>query len=570
MLRLSRFAVMAVLLMLPVTARAGPDLVAYRDFSDLPGLADAPVAIDSHGRILVVDTAGQRLLRSSSARSGVLHELAGPELLVRPVDVAVGPDGAIYVADAGRFLVQRFTLQGKPDRTFGGNGGYGPGEYRDITAIDIDASNRLYILDDGNHRVTSYNPYGMLLQTWTFPDRETVVRGERRRPGDRIARPLGKSISYPRASDMAIDAEGCPVILFPDEARVGRFDSAGHLLTAWGGPGTAPGCLRQPAGLAACGGSGLLYVSDTGNGCVQLFSGNGKFLGRWQEMKPRDDVLVVRMRIPGRQTGEGGHGHSELANADPVVMASDLAHPVRPVVDRQGRLHLMDPACGAMASFSYAHCPNRADVSLDGLGCEAVLDPVGVQDVRLIIPGTAGFPADRLVGGSVQLPDGTLPVRTWVADMTTRLPAGPHCIVQGPDGIPDLGIVIPGSAILSDAGVGAIGETGTYTLIGELEDGTPFWATGEVRGGIPDDSEPGGRRPGDDVARLTYELDAAAPVTVQVFSVTGRLVDTLVSEVQSAGAHEAVWDGSGRPSGIYFLRVRSGDLDRTRKIVIRN
>jgi DNA-binding beta-propeller fold protein YncE len=571
MLRLSVCAVLAVLLVLPVTVRAGPGCIAYRDFSGIPGLGDAPVAVDLHGRVLVVDTQNQRVLRSSSARSGVMHVMAGPELLVRPVDVAVGPDGAIHVADAGRFLVQRFTPNGKAERVFGGNGGDAPGEYRNITAIDIDPSGRLYVLDDGNHRVTSYNRHGMLLQSWTLPDRVTVVRGERRRPGDDVARPLGKSISYPRAGDLTVDPEGNLVILFPDEARVGRFGPGGHLLTAWGEPGSGPGRFLQPAGLATCPGSGLVYVADTGNACVQLFTGNGKYVGQWQSIDERPDACVIRMKLVGRHTGDGGTGHSDRTlDDDPVVVADDLARPARPVVDPEGRVHMMDTSCGALTSFAYPTCPARASLSLHGLGCEAVLDPMGVQGLVLVIPGTGQFAADHLVGGAVQLPDGTLPVRTWVSDMTTRTMEGLHCIVRGPDGIPDLGIEIPGAAVLAEAGVDAYGETGTYTLLGSLDDGTPFWGTGTVRGGDPDEYTQPNRRPGDDVARLAYELDAALPVTVQVFSVTGRLVETVLSEVQPAGAHEVTWDGADRPSGIYFLRVRAGDLDRTRKIVVRN
>ena len=76
--------------------------------------------------------------------------------------------------------------------------------------------------------------------------------------------------------------------------------------------------------------------------------------------------------------------------------------------------------------------------------------------------------------------------------------------------------------------------------------------------------------------RIPYVVGGAVrdgrsrPVTLRVYSVTGRLVATLVDEEKAPGIYEAVWDGTGQlASGIYFSRLKVGGNDVfTRKLVL--
>lgn len=73
---------------------------------------------------------------------------------------------------------------------------------------------------------------------------------------------------------------------------------------------------------------------------------------------------------------------------------------------------------------------------------------------------------------------------------------------------------------------------------------------------------------------IRYELPVSASVDLRVFDLAGRLVKTLTSSLrQAAGLHSLVWNGSddtGRPvpSGIYFYRLRAGDFEVTKRMVI--
>jgi hypothetical protein len=73
-------------------------------------------------------------------------------------------------------------------------------------------------------------------------------------------------------------------------------------------------------------------------------------------------------------------------------------------------------------------------------------------------------------------------------------------------------------------------------------------------------------------AALAYSVPTDTPVTLQVFDAAGRLVRTLADDVALAGRHECAWDGrddAGTPvaGGIYYLDLRAGSVQETRKIV---
>jgi uncharacterized protein (DUF362 family) len=67
---------------------------------------------------------------------------------------------------------------------------------------------------------------------------------------------------------------------------------------------------------------------------------------------------------------------------------------------------------------------------------------------------------------------------------------------------------------------------------------------------------------------IRYALPEDALVSVSVYSVVGRKIETLVNERQTAGYHECVWNRKDAPSGIYFYRLQAGDFVETRKMVL--
>jgi ligand-binding sensor domain-containing protein len=67
---------------------------------------------------------------------------------------------------------------------------------------------------------------------------------------------------------------------------------------------------------------------------------------------------------------------------------------------------------------------------------------------------------------------------------------------------------------------------------------------------------------------ISYQLSAVSNVTLKVYDVLGREVETLVNEKESEGAHSVNFNASTLPSGVYFYRLAAGDYVETKKMVL--
>ena len=72
---------------------------------------------------------------------------------------------------------------------------------------------------------------------------------------------------------------------------------------------------------------------------------------------------------------------------------------------------------------------------------------------------------------------------------------------------------------------------------------------------------------------ISYTLDRASEVELDIYSLTGQRVVRLVGEFATAGAYEVVWDGlddAGRnaASGAYLYRLRTGEVSQVRKLLL--
>ncbi len=72
-----------------------------------------------------------------------------------------------------------------------------------------------------------------------------------------------------------------------------------------------------------------------------------------------------------------------------------------------------------------------------------------------------------------------------------------------------------------------------------------------------------------DQTRLALTLDAPQQVSVEVYDALGRRVATLFEGIVGAGeARQFVFDGSGRPAGLYLVRVTGETFAETQRIVL--
>ena len=79
-----------------------------------------------------------------------------------PRDLAVAPNGAVYVVDNGNRRIQIFDATGLFLGQWGSQG-TGPGQFSSPYGIAIDPSGNVYVSDVGAHRIQKFDPSGAYL-----------------------------------------------------------------------------------------------------------------------------------------------------------------------------------------------------------------------------------------------------------------------------------------------------------------------------------------------------------------------------------------------------------------------
>ncbi len=129
-------------------------------------LANNPDASEIGHRVIKFSPDGEILMTLGTAGE------AGdpPNRLTRPADVAVAPNGDIFVAeghssDESPARISKFDSDGNFLMSWGELGS-GPGEFRTAHALAFDSQGRLFVADRGNNRVQIFDQDGNFLQEW--------------------------------------------------------------------------------------------------------------------------------------------------------------------------------------------------------------------------------------------------------------------------------------------------------------------------------------------------------------------------------------------------------------------
>ena len=68
------------------------------------------------------------------------------------------------------------------------------------------------------------------------------------------------------------------------------------------------------------------------------------------------------------------------------------------------------------------------------------------------------------------------------------------------------------------------------------------------------------------VTNISFELPEAAFVTLDVYDMSGKLVQQLVNETKARGVHTVTFDGSNLASGFYLYKISTADFSEIKKM----
>jgi len=207
----------------------------------------------------------------SRAASIVWGQEGGAEgQLNHPRGLAVGLDGTLYVADSLNHRIQAFDAEGN---FLFGWGMYEVGEYGTATGgnfnqpwgVAVGPDGNVYVADTWNHRVQVFTPEGEFIRAWGQLGQLDAARD----PED---------FWGPRA--IAVGNDGLVYVADTGNKRIRVYTAEGQWLRDIGSGGTAAGQLNEPVGLAIHP-DGRIFVADTWNRRIQVFNTMGQYLTSW-------------------------------------------------------------------------------------------------------------------------------------------------------------------------------------------------------------------------------------------------------------------------------------------------
>lgn len=178
-----------------------------------------------------------------------------------PSDVAIAPDGRIYIVDGGNHRIVVYKANGDFIKELGSKGA-GVGQFYKPLGMTVDKKGRVYVADTGNHRIQVFDHRGSFIKQIAIRDKNKKIR------------PVDVALSVSMKTLYVTGNNNHKVMLYSAE---------GKKLTQWGKKGNNPGEFRYPATITV-GKDGAVYVVDVLNSRVQIFEINGKLrttVGSW-------------------------------------------------------------------------------------------------------------------------------------------------------------------------------------------------------------------------------------------------------------------------------------------------
>jgi len=215
------------------------------------------LALDGQGNVYVIDTWNHRVQKFDADLNFVGAWGKAAKSLIRPGEdemwgprsIAVDWDGNVWVIDTGTDRIRKFSADGKPLASAGGQGG-GPGEFREPVGIAIDAKARqILVADAGNARIQRFDAELGSVAQYAVKEWEDLA-------------PTNKP-------DLAVLPDGRLLVSDPAHGRVMLVATDGQVVAALDRVGGE--ALAAPRGIAFGAADEFVFASESTAGRVRRF-----------------------------------------------------------------------------------------------------------------------------------------------------------------------------------------------------------------------------------------------------------------------------------------------------------
>jgi sugar lactone lactonase YvrE len=231
-----------------------------------------------------------------------------PGQLNHPRQLAVNAEGQIFTAEEFNYRLSVLNADGTFDKSVGQQGsGVGSALFERPNGIAVGLSGNIYVADTWNYRVVVLSPTGDYITSW----------GQKGELGANAPVDPKDAFWGPRA--VAVDSQERVYVADTGNKRVRVYSKEGQYLRDIGSGGSGNGQLDEPAGLAI-GANGLLYIADTWNRRISVFTLDGVPVGTYQQP---DGSFTNFFKIRGWYDDLGNRPYVAVDNQRSVLYVTD-------------------------------------------------------------------------------------------------------------------------------------------------------------------------------------------------------------------------------------------------------